>query len=112
MTLSDATSLGPSGPGIDGNEGVLHVPQSSRITGTSLSGCLVTYPRYSLGGGLTPLQRCSQCILLLPPTDCASTLGQSGLGSNDIERVLNIPKSFRTGTPPLNAVQCSIQDTC
>ena len=31
-TLSGATTLGPSGPGRDGNEGVLHILQSSSIT--------------------------------------------------------------------------------
>ena len=34
MNLSGATSLGQSGPGSDGNEGVLRVPQSVSITGT------------------------------------------------------------------------------
>ena len=33
--LSGATTLGKSGPGSNGNEGVLHIPQSSRITGNS-----------------------------------------------------------------------------
>ncbi len=37
--------------------------QSSSIAGTSLSDCLVSYSGHSLEGGLTPLQRCSQCIL-------------------------------------------------
>ena len=35
--LSGATNLGQSGPGCEGNEGVLHIPQSSCITGASLS---------------------------------------------------------------------------
>ena len=35
-TLSGATTLGQSEPEIDGNEGVLHIPQSSSITGDSL----------------------------------------------------------------------------
>ena len=30
--------------------------------------CFVSYPGHSLGGGLTPLQRCSQCILQPQPT--------------------------------------------
>ena len=30
--LSGPTTLGLSGPGSDGNEGVLHIPQSSSIT--------------------------------------------------------------------------------
>ena len=29
-TLSDTTSPGESGPGNNGNEGVLHIPQSSK----------------------------------------------------------------------------------
>ena len=32
-TLSGATTLDQSGFGSDGNEGVLHIPQSSNITG-------------------------------------------------------------------------------
>ena len=54
--LSGATILGESGPGIDSNEGVLRIPQSSSITGTSPSNCLVSYPGHSLGVGL-PLCR-------------------------------------------------------
>ena len=42
---------------------VLRIPQSSNITGTSPSNCLVSYPQHSLGWGLTSLQRCSWCIL-------------------------------------------------
>ena len=53
-----------SGPGSDGNEGVFCIPQSSSITGATLSDCLMSYPRHSLGGGLTPLQKC--CYILLP----------------------------------------------
>ena len=41
---------------IDGNEGVLRIPQISCITGTSLSNCLVLYAGYSLVGVL-PLRR-------------------------------------------------------
>ena len=41
-TLSDATGPGQSGPGSKGNEGVLHIPLSSGITGTSPSDCLVS----------------------------------------------------------------------
>ena len=39
--LSSDTTPGQSGPGNDGNEKVLHIAQSSSITGTSLSDCLV-----------------------------------------------------------------------
>ena len=63
-TLSGATTPGHSGPGSDGNKGLLHIPQSSSITGTSTSDCLVSYPEHSLvEGSLIPLQRNSWCIL-------------------------------------------------
>ena len=52
--LSGATILGQSQPGSDVNKGVLHIPQSSRITGTSPSDCLVSYLGHSLGGGSYP----------------------------------------------------------
>ena len=63
-----------SGPGSDGNEGVLGIPQSSSIAGTSPSDCLVSYAGHSLVGALTPLQRSSRCILQPQPT------GQSYVG--------------------------------
>ena len=47
-TLSGATTPGQSGPGINSNEGVLSIPQSSNITGASLSDCLVSYPGHLL----------------------------------------------------------------
>ena len=48
-TLSGATTPGPSS---DGNEGVLHIPQSFNITVTSPSDCLASYAGHSLGGVL------------------------------------------------------------
>ena len=62
------TTLGQSGPGSDGNKDVLCILQSSSITGTSPSDCFVSYPGHSLVGGLTPLERCSWCILQPQPT--------------------------------------------
>ena len=50
-TLAGATTPGQSGPGSDGIERVLHIPQSSSITGASPSDCLESYPRRSFGGG-------------------------------------------------------------
>ena len=50
-TLSSATTLGQSGPGSNGNEGVLHIFQSSSITGALSSNCLVSYPGHSLVEG-------------------------------------------------------------
>ena len=43
-SLSGATTAGQSGPGSDGNEVVICIPQNSSITGTSPSDCLVSYP--------------------------------------------------------------------
>ena len=48
MALSGATTPDQSGPGRDGNEGVLHIPQSSSITITSPSDCLLSYAGHSL----------------------------------------------------------------
>ena len=61
-TQSGATTSGLSELVSDGNEGVLHIPQSSSITGTSLSDGLVSSKTHIGGGGL-PHQRCSWCIL-------------------------------------------------
>ena len=47
-TLSGETTPGQSGHGGNGNEGVLHISQSFRTTGTSPSDCLVSYPGHSL----------------------------------------------------------------
>ena len=49
-TLSGATTPDQGGPRSDGNEGVLYIPQSSSITWTSPSNCLVSYPGKSSGG--------------------------------------------------------------
>ena len=48
-TLSGITTTGHSGPGSDGNKGILCVPQSSSITGASPSNCLVPYLGHSFG---------------------------------------------------------------
>ena len=50
--LSGAPTPGQSGPWSDGNEGVLRVPQSSRITVASPSE-LVSYPGHPLVGALS-----------------------------------------------------------
>ena len=65
--LSGATIPGQSGPGSDDNEGVLHIPQSSR-TGALPSDCLVFYPGHMLEGCLTPLQKCDRGTLSSQPT--------------------------------------------
>ena len=47
-TLSGATTPDQSGPGSDGNEGVLHISQSSKAE-LSSSDCLVSKSGHSLG---------------------------------------------------------------
>ena len=47
-TLSHATAPGQSGPGSDGNEEVLRIPQNTSITRASPSDCLVLYSGHSL----------------------------------------------------------------
>ena len=99
-----------SGPGNNGNEGVLRILQSSNITGTLPSDCLMSYPGHLLGGGgLNPLQRSSQCILQ-PQADWA-TPGQSGFGSNGNEKVLHTFQSSRIGALRSVVVKCHTQDT-
>ena len=53
-TLSGATTPGQSGPGIDINEGVVYILQSSSITYTSPSYCLVSYQGHLLEKGFYP----------------------------------------------------------
>ena len=52
--LSGATTPGQSGPGSDGNERILRIPQSSSIAGTSPWDCLVLYTGYLLKVGSYP----------------------------------------------------------
>ena len=52
-TLSGAITPGQSGPGSDGNKGVLHIPQSSSITEASPSDSFASYQDIRWWGGLT-----------------------------------------------------------
>ena len=55
-TLSGATTPGQSGPGSNGNEGILQIPQNS-TTGILPLDCLVSYPGYLLKVRVLPLCR-------------------------------------------------------
>ena len=57
-----ATTPGHSGPGSDGNEAILHFPQTSSINGAAPSDWLMSYSGHLFGRGITPLQRCSRFI--------------------------------------------------
>ena len=63
--LSGATTLAQNGAGSNDNKGVLCIPQSPRITGTSLSDYLVSYPSHSLGG-VIPLCRGAVSVFYSP----------------------------------------------
>ena len=65
LVLSGATTLGQSGPGSDGNEWLLRIPQSSSTAGTSPSDCLVSYTR-TLIGGFLPLCRGAVSVFYSP----------------------------------------------
>ena len=66
-TLSGATTSGQSRLGSNGNEGVLYIPQSSSITGTSLSNCLVSYLGHSLGESYSSVEK--QLMYSTAPVD-------------------------------------------
>ena len=55
--LSGATTPGQSGPVSDGNKGILRIPQSSSITRTSPSDCLVLYSGHPLGGSYSSVEK-------------------------------------------------------
>ena len=66
--LSGATTPGQGGPGSDGNEGVLRIPQSSSTAGTSPSDC----SGHSLGGSYPSAEK--QSVYSTAPTDWAIDL--------------------------------------
>ena len=70
-TLSGAITVGLSKPGIDGNEGVLCIPQSLDITGASPSDCLVYYQGHFLVGSYPSAEM--HLVYLTAPADWAET---------------------------------------
>ena len=56
-TVLNASTSSQNGPGSNGNDWVHQISQSSSITRTSPSDCLVSYQGYSLGWGVLPLGR-------------------------------------------------------
>ena len=64
--LSGATTPGQSGSGSDGYEGALRISQSSSVTGTSQSDCLVTYSEHSLVVGALLLRREAVGVIYSP----------------------------------------------
>ena len=71
MALSGATFPGQSGPESNDNEGILRIPQSSSITGTSPLDRLVSYPWHSLDGGGSYPSAEKQSVYSTAPTEWA-----------------------------------------
>ena len=70
MTLLIATTPGQSGPGSDGNEGVLCIPRNSSITGALSSDYLMSYTGHSLTDSYPSVER--QSVYSTAPVDWAS----------------------------------------
>ena len=66
-----ATIPGQGRSGNDSNEGVLHIPQSSSITGASPSDCLISYPRHTFGDSYSSAEM--QSGYPVASADCATT---------------------------------------
>ena len=76
-TLSGATTPSQSRPVSDVNKGVLHIPQSSSITGASPSDCLVSYLGHSLGKSYSSAEK--QLVHSMAPAEWAKVHSDSGL---------------------------------
>ena len=72
MAQSGTITLGQSGPGSDGNEEVVRIPQSSNIAGTSPSDCLESYQDTRWGGGSYPSAE-KHSVYSIAPADWAKT---------------------------------------
>ena len=91
-TLSGATTQGQSGTGIDGNEGVHCIPQSSIITGALPSDCLMSYPEYSSGKSYSSAEMQSVYSSALHP-DNRTLFKPSEIGLNSVFHLLDwLPK--------------------
>ena len=71
--LSGATIPGQNGPGSDGYERVLHIPQSSYITRTSPSDFLVSYIQDTRWGGGSYSSEEVQSVYSTVPADRGNT---------------------------------------
>ena len=86
--ISDVTTSDQRGPGNNGNEGVLHIPQNSSITVTSPSDCLVSYPGHLLGVVRSYISAEMKLVYSTAPADWASDCLLSYLEHLWVEEVL------------------------
>ena len=82
-TRSGAITSGQSRLGSNGNEGVLHISQSSK-TGTSLSDYLISYQRHSLAGGVLPLSAELQSMYSTAPPSAPLQLTELSIERDQI----------------------------
>ena len=80
-TLSGASTPGQIGPCSDGNEQLLRISQSSSITGTSTSNCLVSLSGHS-GSEVLPL--CRKAVSVFHSPNQLGKLEDNVDGDNDI----------------------------
>ena len=88
------TIPGQSGPGSDGNEEVLHILQSSSVTGASQSDFLVSYTRI-LAGGILPLSAEMQSVLFYSPSRLGHSLVES-YSSAEMQSVYSTAPAYKT----------------
>ena len=96
QTLSGATTPTQSGPESQSNEGVLHVPQISSITGVSPPDGVMSYPGHSPSewGNLTPHSREVRLVYATDPANWAVSLQvRVDLGVMVMKRYSILPKS-------------------
>ena len=86
-TLFGATTPGQSAPGSDGNGVVVRFPQTSSITRTSLSDCLVSYLGHLLEGRSYPSAE-KQPVYFTAPVDGAIVGSSHGKPSSNPGRSL------------------------
>ena len=77
-----------SGPGSDGNKGVLSIPQSSSIAGISPSDCLVSYQDTRWEGGSYPSAE-KQSVYSTAPADWTCKQMNSELFENKVTNELS-----------------------
>ena len=85
--------------GSDGNEGVLRINQSSSITATAPSDCLVPYPGHLFGEGVLPLCRDTVGAFYSP-----NWLGKVGGEVTVVVRGNNIKRKVKTYKHKVNMV--------
>ena len=80
---TDATTSSQSGPGIDGNKRVFHIPQRS-ITGVSSSYCFMSYPEHSLVESYHSTKMQSWILQLLPTGETRESEREDRTGNSVI----------------------------